>query len=198
MSLKEIVFTSSWQLVGFYQFLMQSLSRGKKCYHGYHSQPCPVFFLILSPPPKLKWTFYFSMWRMRHWAALNVEFRGSNSLLVRRLSWCSYSLPLISVLSFCFPGTQDHLPFSLSCHQPNHSNSLAMCLGKGCIVVLAPSVSKTSCFLCLYLKASPHLFPAVKPSLVIHQGSSHMLYVLPVGVGFLMMHLLRQGTCHLC
>lgn len=51
-----------------------------------------------------------------HWAALTVKFCASKSLLVLRISWCSYSLPGILVLYFHVGHRLTSL--LLSCHQP--------------------------------------------------------------------------------
>lgn len=82
-----------------------------------------------------------------HWAALTVKFCASKSLLVLRISWCSYSLPGILFLYFHVGHRLTSL--LLSCHQPFQLGGHVF--GKRAAWSFwLHSVSKAPCFLCLH------------------------------------------------
>lgn len=92
----------------------------------------------------------------RHWAALPVKFCASKSLLVLRISWCSYSLPLVPVLYFSVRGIGS-LPF-YSVLPPTILTWWPCIWETAAWSFSLHSVSKRTCFLCLHPTASPHPF----------------------------------------
>lgn len=96
-----------------------------------------------------------------HWAALTVKFCASKSLLVFRISWCSYNLPVWDS-SPLFPcRAQAHFPFTVL--SPAIPTWWPCIWEKAAWSFWLHSVSKIpTSFLCLHPTASPH--PLLQPS----------------------------------
>lgn len=103
-----------------------------------------------------------------HWAALTVKFCASNSLLVFRISWCSYNLPAWDS-SPLFPcRAKAHFPFTVL--SPTIPTWWPCIWEKAAWSSWLHSVSKVpASFLCLHPTTSPRLScsPAPQPSLCL-------------------------------
>lgn len=96
-----------------------------------------------------------------HWAALTVKFCASNSLLVFRISWCSYNLPAWDS-SPLFPcRAKAHFPFTVL--SPTIPTWWPCIWEKAAWSSWLHSVSKVpASFLCLHPTTSPR--PLLQPS----------------------------------